>query len=413
MQWTLLRTTKIAMMLIASVFISSLLQAETSESSSESEETSGRQSRLWQVERLYGGLSSLFFLHGYFTATFAQAESQLGLEPNSTPQILLNGLSPRTGRNESGFQHDAALFIGSQPTESVSGLLEMHFVRNGLNPVITAAKLSWDLFDEDKPYRIRLSAGRYWWLFGDHTLEWFSAWNTFNVVSPAAAEVVPAHYNEVGVSVEGNLLLKKDWNANLIFSVGNGTPSFELMDNVGNTPFDFNKDRTITTRFDLVPGIKDLHIGASFARGALRSGVDAVNFAVSDPRRYQADFLAYGAHLSYLKKQNFGWRSYWYWSVENLDGQGSLDRHGGTLEPIYSFRIGKKHFQELILKARYGMAREERLFDTAVVRHQTAFGFNIKINEFLLGKIEYVFQLEDEIVELDNDVFNISLTMAF
>ena len=149
----------------------------------------------------YANPDSFFFFHGYATLTYSRLGSGLGSETGVTPQILIPSISPRTGENESGFQHDAAIFVGSKPTEDLYSVLEIHFVRNALDPVITEAKLSYNFYESNQ-FRVDLTAGRYWWPFGNHNAEWFSSANLFNFLSPAAAEVVPAHFNEIGATIQ-------------------------------------------------------------------------------------------------------------------------------------------------------------------------------------------------------------------
>ena len=98
----------------------------------------------------------------------------------------------------------------------------------------TEAKLLCDIVETEDghPFTFRLVGGRYWWSFGIHNDEWFSTINRFYLISPAAAEVVPAHYNEVGIMAEGEIKLADSFGANYAVSVGNGMPSFELMNNV-------------------------------------------------------------------------------------------------------------------------------------------------------------------------------------
>ena len=50
--------------------------------------------------------ASFFRFHGYATVAYTENGPDVGLEVEATPQILLNGLSPRTGKNESGFRSD-------------------------------------------------------------------------------------------------------------------------------------------------------------------------------------------------------------------------------------------------------------------------------------------------------------------
>lgn len=175
----------------------------------------------------------------------------MGPGPDGTPNILVSGPgpSPLTGKNEGGFRNDAALFVGGEPFEGVGGIIEIHFVGDATDPVITEAKMTWDVLGEDGGNTtLRLSGGRFWWPFGIHNGEWFSAINRFSLISPAATEVVPAHYNEVGVMAEGEVKLQDAMGLNYVFSIGNGVPGFGMPDNVRKTQFDSNGNRTLTSR---------------------------------------------------------------------------------------------------------------------------------------------------------------------
>ena len=58
--------------------------------------------------------------------------------------------------------------------------------------MLTEAKLSWDLgeYIGNDNLALRLVGGRYWWPFGIHNDEWFSAVNRFALLSPAATDAV-------------------------------------------------------------------------------------------------------------------------------------------------------------------------------------------------------------------------------
>lgn len=166
---------------------------------------------------LYQDPASFFRFHGYVRAGLIEAGEALGADPDRTPQILVSGLNERTGENESGFVGDAALFVGGEPLANVSGVLEVHFVGNAIDPVLTEAKITWDFLPEERqsPVALRRIGGRYWWPFCIHNVEWFSVLNPFSVVSPTAAEVVPAHFNELGLMLEGEAALSETFGLNV------------------------------------------------------------------------------------------------------------------------------------------------------------------------------------------------------
>ena len=70
--------------------------------------------------------------------------------------------SPSTGDNEGGFRNDAALFVGGEPLEGVGSVIELHFVGDASNPVLTEGKLSWDLgeYIGNDNLALRLVGGR-------------------------------------------------------------------------------------------------------------------------------------------------------------------------------------------------------------------------------------------------------------
>lgn len=368
----------------------------------------------------YADPTSFFFLHGYVTLTYADFTRGFGSAPGQAPQILVAGTSARTGKAASGFRNDSALFFGSELTPALKGLLEIHFVGNGRDPIITESKIVWQPVDtgEGRP-SLRLVGGRYWWPFGIHNDEWFSAVNDFNVLSPAATEVTPAHINEVGVMAEGEWALSDRIGVNYLASVGNGVSSFELSDNVGetlNNQFDNDSNKTFTTRVGIFPWVRHLEVGASFSGGALRRGI-ATGFAVTDARRYEADFRAYGLDARY-RLRDLALRSYWYFSEEALSGGAPvkrLDRNGGTLDALYTVLKDAPLFKEVAVKGRVSTATDATLAAGTFRRSQYAFGVNVRPHEHFLLKAEYVLQNESGggIDEVKDNGFDVSGTVEF
>lgn len=361
----------------------------------------------------YGDPTSFFLLHAYLTLTYADFGGGLDSIPDTTEQILIAGRSSRSGRHESGFKNDTALFIGSELTENLKGLFEIHFVGNARDPVLTESKIAWTpiLTPPDWP-SFRLVAGRYWWPFGIHSDEWMSAMNLFNLQSPAATEVVPAHYTELGVMAEGEWQFRRDFGINYLVSFGNGIPSFELDDNLQNT-FDDNGNRTVTTRLGVFPGIPNLALGFSYAHGALRRGLDP-DFSPDDARRFEADLTAYGADATY-RLGDLRLRGYWYSSKEDLSGApvDDLDRDGGTLEALYTFVKHAPILGELALKGRVSRAKDASLTNRAFRLFQYGFGMNAAPHEHFRLKAEYFLQDESGTQEVDNDGVSLSGTVEF
>ncbi|MEL7367366.1 MAG: hypothetical protein AAFN74_00530 [Myxococcota bacterium] len=367
---------------------------------------------------LYVDPASFFRLHGYATLSYSSTGDDLGGVPFRTPHILVSGLSPRTGENEGGFLNDAALFVGAEPFDGVSATIEVHFVGNGLNPVLTEAKATWDFLtlEDTDVLALRIVGGRYWWPFGNHNGEWFSAVNRFSLVSVAAAEVVPAHFNEVGLMAEGEISLTRTVGINATLSVGNGVPSFELPDVIQQTPFDYDGDPTLTGRVALFVVASDVNFEAGFslARGQLREGMDA-SFVETDPRRFGADFSALGADVS-LTYAGFDLSGYYYASTENLDEAivNSLSRRGVTVEAGYRFDIGNKFLRGLGFAGRVSYANEETLDSGDQAWLQYGGALYADITRAFTLRASYLIQEESrEAAEADNNVLTVSMTAEF
>lgn len=363
----------------------------------------------------YADPSSFFMLHGYTTFTYADFQKGLDSVPGGAEQILVAGNSSRSGKHESGFRNDTALFIGSELTEHLKGFFELHLVGNARDPVITESKIVWAPFEpgEHQP-SLRFVGGRYWWPFGIHNEEWFSAVNAFNLQSPGGTEVVPTHYNELGVIVEGEWALSETLGINYLASIGNGVSSFELSDNIGSAnAFDADANRMFTGRLGLFPGVEDLALGVNCAAGALRRGLDT-SFSASDARRFQADLIAYGVDGTYTYR-DLSLRGYWYISEENLDGAPlkRLDRNGGTLDVIYTFLKQAPLLREISLKGRASTAKDATLTDGSFRVSQYGFGLNARPHEHFLLKAEYFIQDERGIDEVQNNGFTLSGTVEF
>jgi hypothetical protein len=224
--------------------------------------------------------ASFFRFHGYISLSYTEAGEELGPGAGGAPNILVGGPgpSPETGKNEGGFRNDAALFVGGEPFEGVGGVIEIHFVGDADDPVLTEAKLTWDLVDGED-FTFRVSGGRFWWPFGIHNGEWFSEVNRFSLLSPAATGVVPAHYNEVGIMGEGEKRLGDGLGLNYVVSVGNGMPGMGMMPNVRSTEFDTNDNRALTGRLGLVSsGDLNAELGVSAHSSAFRTDDDFTAF---------------------------------------------------------------------------------------------------------------------------------------
>jgi hypothetical protein len=369
-------------------------------------------------ERYVSPLADSFF-HGYSTLTYADFGREFGDEPASTRPHLVPDRSSRSGHApfgpiESGFQFDTTLIFGAVPSSNLLITTEMHIERSALDPVITEAKLRWSPSPwTHETWRMRLVMGRYWWPFGIHNGEWFSNVNRFSLVSPAAGEAVPAHYNETGVMLEGEGVSGRfAWNG--LLSLGNGPASFDLHDNEAHTPYDHNGNRTVTARFGVFPATTNLQVGLSFANGVLREGIDTQSFPETDARRFGADFIAYGMDSAY-RSGKVETRSYWYWSEEHLEAAPvpSLNRNGGTLEVIYILTKKTEAINGLMANGRVGTVRETSLRDGTFRRTQYGLGLNWEVTDQILFKLEYFLHDERNTRELDNNGFVFSATANF
>ena len=363
--------------------------------------------------------ASFFRFHGYISLSYTEAGKNLGpgpmgLRPGSadpvpegTPNILVSGPGPSalTGENEGGFRNDAALFVGGEPFDGVSGVIEIHFVGDATNPVITEAKMTWDLVGRDGgDATFRLVGGRFWWPFGIHNGEWFSAVNRFSLLSPTATEVVPAHYNEVGIMGEGELKLQDSMGLNYVLCVGNGMPGFDMMPNVRATTADNNDNRTLTGRLGLVlhSGL-NAELGLSASSGTLRS---------------KDGFTAFGPDLT-LDWKGLGLRSYLYKSAEETEelsgvSGSELDRDGLTIEPSYTFVRDTERYGEIVLVGRFSRADEEILEGKTLRRTQLGIGLNLQITRAFNARLGFVSQGEDEdLDDADNNAITLSLTNEF
>lgn len=360
--------------------------------------------------------ASYFRLHGYVTLSYTEAGKELGAEPGGSSQILVPGLSPRTGKNEGGFKNDAALFVGGEPFERVGGVAEIHFVGDATDPVLTEAKIVWDLAGrEGGDFAFRLIGGRYWWPFGIHNDEWFSAVNNFSLLSPAAIGAVPIHYNEVGIMGEGELKLGDRMGVNYVLSVGNGVSGFGFEDNVRGTQFDANGNRALTGRLGLVLCDElNCELGFSASRSKLRSGKDS-RIAATEPEHYAADLTAWGPDFVFSWK-GLKLRSYLYNTTEDLGGApvDKLRRDGLTVEPSYTYRRESERLGAITLVGRYSRAGEETLAGAKLRQRQLGIGVNGQITRAFKMRAGFVSHRESkDLPNLDNDSFSFGLTAEF
>ena len=242
-----------------------------------------------------------------------------------------------------------------------------------------------------------------------HNDEWFSAVNRFALLSPAATEAVPTHYNEIGLMLEGELVMSSRMGMNYALSIGNGVPSLEMMPVVRSTTADANGNRAFTGRLGLVlMGGLGAELGLSFAGGQMRDG-SAPDLSGVDA--FGADFSSFGPDLT-VNIGAFGLRSYYYSSTETLDG-GPVDdlvRTGMTVEPSYTIKREADRFHTISFIVRYSTAEEENLAGQTLSRDQSGIAVNVEITDGFVGRLGYLIQGESkDLTDLDNDVMSISL----
>ncbi|MEM7393620.1 MAG: hypothetical protein AAF492_14840 [Verrucomicrobiota bacterium] len=355
--------------------------------------------------------SSFFRFHGYVSLSYASPDEEL-----SGGQILVSDVSERTGENEGGFKSDAALFVGGEPFEGVGAVIEIHFVGDGTDPVITEAKFSYDLIGEEvEDAGLRLIGGRFWWPFGIHDGEWFSAVNQFTLVSPAALMVVPPHYNEVGLMLEGEKMFSDALGINGVLSYGNGVSGFSLRENVRSTSFDQNDNRTVTGRLGLKALYDNLvyEFGFSASDGEFRDGEDTTIEDMTDAARFGADFTAWGPDLT-VGWGPFGLTAYYYKSEEDIDTGVTLKRSGYTIEPSVRFPTQLERLKSVTLLGRYGEAEQETLSGDDQKVSQYGFSVNFQLTRAFFTKIGYMIQDEGkDSPSKDDDIFSFSFTGEF
>ncbi|MEM7588694.1 MAG: hypothetical protein AAF320_00795 [Myxococcota bacterium] len=367
---------------------------------------------------------SLFFWHGYINGVYANLDNDFGKSPLTQGQILVNGSNRFSGANTGGFQHDAALFVGSEMFQGFQGVLEIHFVRSALDPVLTEAKIMWHVINKKEwPTHLAIGVGRQWWPFGVHNRQWFSSLNPFNVISPVATHVLPPHHNEIGAWLEGYSQAGKV-ALNYVVSVGNGPLSFGMMDNVRINVFGHSKKPAVTGRFGIKPGLPWLEIGASGAWGGMRDGSvrgadENPEQAQTDPRFYAADFWAAGADLQIDTEVGFRLVSDFAWSQEMLRGdspRSSLDRFGFHADAYYGLPIPQypKWLWSIGPKVLYSEAWIDQLQGGREHGRHIGFGANYYPIEQVALKVEYVFVKGGNGAGYDKDnIFDVGLVLSW
>jgi len=404
---------------------------ETTEPSTSTETAAPKTTNYkWQTPAgIYTDPSSFFSLHGYVNGVYA------GKSPhwtNSDPTQLgkpAQLLVPKT--DKSAFQFDAALVISSEITQKTRVLIETHFVSDpsnsgaagpgGLTIAMTEATASYDLASE----YLTVSAGLFWVPFGIVNTDWLGAQNLFGLI-PRASGVIPVHYNEKGVRLNGAISISRKIGINYVVSLGNGVENMNIS---GQSSFDKNDDKTFAGRIGVFPGLGDkLSIGLSYLRGQLSATGDS-SLGATNVLRYPSTIRASGVDVTFIM-DNFKLRGYGIISTQDLLTSGgltgasedlSIDRQGAAIEASYTITISKK-LPTLIPKVRFdwvniGSLGTNGSGDVAVATYTTyvtSFGLNIGINQFVYFSFDYNIAREHKgQAEHDNDRFLAKMTAQF
>ena len=368
--------------------------------------------------------TSFFSLHGYVNGVFG-SKSDEWTNPDLT-QISAPGqlLVPNT--NESSFQYDAALVIGSELSSRARVAMELHLVSNpsgngtagpgGLTIAMTEATASYDIL----PKALTFSGGLFWAPFGIVNRDWLGAQNNFSLV-PRASAAIPVHFNERGIRLNGVFDLSENAAMNYVFSIGNGLNGFS--DIRGQNSFDANSNKTTTGRIGVFPGLgKDLELGASFLQGSLRDNGTVVDPA--DAMAYGADLGAFGMDIGY-RKNNFEIKSYLIKSKEKLSANGAfapedLTRSGFMTEIMYLIKVDSENLYGIMPKLRVDRLSVQSLsYDNVNLSTESlhsivySLGVNIKASENFIFSFDYNVAQESGQADIDNNRFFGKITANF
>ncbi|MEP2511402.1 MAG: hypothetical protein ABJH72_18675 [Reichenbachiella sp.] len=361
--------------------------------------------------------SSFFSLHGYVNGVYAGSSDEW-TNPDPT-QLASPGQLLVPNSDNSSFQYDFAIIIGSELTERTRVAVEAHYVSDpsgrgaagpgGLSIAVTEATGSYDLV----PKALTISAGIFWSPFGIINKDWLGAQNKFSLV-PRASGAYPVHYNERGIRVNGVFDLSENSAINYVVSLGNGLSNYNLS---GQASYDNNDNKTITARIGFYPGLgKDLEIGLSYMNGKLRDGLDATIVNISNPERYGSQTSAFGIDAAY-KLDNLSFQGYFVSSKEELstDGvnsPGDIKRMGYTGEILYLFETDLEYLKGIRPKFRYDFIEVDQLYlnglnvDSRTLDTRTlSFGSDIVISDNFRFGFDYNISTENGQTEIENDRF--------
>jgi hypothetical protein len=366
---------------------------------------------------------SFFSLHGYVNALYAGPSKQW--MEGATNGLGYPGQMNIPLANTSSFGQDAALWIGSEVSEDISVVLEIHLHKNGsghhgefenIDPEDARAYIG--LFITEANVRVKLikdylnvSAGTFWSVFGIQNKDWLSAQNLFSTI-PLASGAYISHYNDIGVRFDG-FLNKGNWGVNYVVAVGNGYDEWSI-DGFGHA--DINENKTINGRVSVFPGLgENLNIGLSYGQG-LFAKYDHHNVDPNSQGIYDHSFEALGVDLT-GKWQNLSLRSYYISSSEQyINDQEKFDLpHTGFMAELkYDFAMdGKFGVQTIIPKFRFDTLDKSQFIQEASDEYQTiSAGMNIEIKKNVMFGLDYNW-FDEKYNKLDNDRFIARITANF
>ncbi|MCM2258286.1 MAG: hypothetical protein NDJ94_21845 [Vicinamibacteria bacterium] len=344
----------------------------------------------------YADHESRFSLQGYVTGTFADFGEDFPDPGFPEPGQLL---VPRT--NDSSFQYDWALFLGSRLSERFEFVVETHFVTAGdgsFEPDITTTEANVTWLATADGHALRLSMGQFWAPFAGVNDDWFSAVNLFSTV-PYAARAFPLHYNERGLKAEGEFDLGGNRGLNYAVSLGNGVSGFALSDQYG---VDQNGDKTVQARVGFYPVGPRFEFALSGATGRLRDGDDGARLdALAVDARYEAPRLEA--------------RGYALWSFERPDAASPPDlaRRGAMLEAAVRLGGTVPGLREIWAKGRYDRSRVEQRSAAELDDEVFAFGLDVRPERRVRLKLEAFRHRERDGRGLSDDGVAAQLTASF
>ncbi len=359
-------------------------------------------------------------IHGYASGIFAASFEDEFTSSGEANQAFLPGMQ---GDSKAGFGFDGTFSPGLAIPEGAARL-QIQFVQG--SPTMMQLYARWHILEslDDPPSRakLRLTAGRFWWPFGNHNSEWFSIKNDFNLQTPVATQVVPPHHSPIGAKLDGAVALTEELGLNYTLGTSAG-PRFlaagEQGGPVRNTMPKVNIEEQPAVTGRVVGVMKEkFRLGFSISHGRLR----AASMDVEDPddvRNYPATYLAYGPHAR-VGVGDLTARLNYYRSEENLEETDesaenmSLQNWGATADVLYQLPFDLPAIGHLSPKVRFSVAESDNADGTDQTMYQYGGGMNFHPAEPVLLKAEYLLQQEEGALdETPNNLFTASVSVQY